>query len=188
MDLETLTLEQALRLLTLPRVLGTAEDGEEVLALNGRYGPYVSKGKESRSLESEEQLFEITLEQALALLAQPKQYGRKRAAPAPPLKELGPDPATGAPMVVKEGRFGPYVTDGETNASLRKGDEIAGLSVERAAELLAERRARGPAPKKTARKAPAKKAPAKKATAKKATAKKATAKKATAKKAPAEQP
>jgi DNA topoisomerase I len=177
MDLETLTLEQALRLLTLPRVLGTAEDGEEVLALNGRYGPYVSKGKESRSLESEEQLFEITLEQALALLAQPKQYGRRRAAPVPPLKELGPDPATGAPMVVKEGRFGPYVTDGETNASLRKGDEIASLSAERAAELLAERRARGPAPKKTARKA-AKKAPAKKATARKATAKKAPADKA----------
>jgi DNA topoisomerase-1 len=176
MDLETLTLEQALTLLTLPRVLGTAEDGEEVLALNGRYGPYVSKGKESRSLESEEQLFDVTLEQALALLAQPKQYGRKQSAPTPPLKELGNDPVTGKPMVVKEGRFGPYVTDGEgTNASLRKGDEIATLTDERAAELLAERRARGPAPKK--KKAAGRKAPAKKA-AKKAPANKAAAKKA----------
>jgi DNA topoisomerase-1 len=107
MDLETLTLEQALQLLTLPRVLGAAEDGEDVTAQNGRYGPYVSKGKESRSLESEEQLFEITLEQALAKLAEPKQYGRKAAAPTPPLKELGNDPVTGKPMVVKDGRFGP---------------------------------------------------------------------------------
>ena len=175
MDLETLTLEQALRLLTLPRVLGTAEDGEEVTAQNGRYGPYVSKGKESRSLESEEQLFDITLDEALALLAQPKQYGRKAAAPKPPLKELGTDPVSGAKMVVKEGRFGPYVTDGETNASLRKGDTPESLTDERASDLLAERRARGPAPKKAA-KAPAKKAPAKKA-AKKAPAKKAAAKK-----------
>jgi DNA topoisomerase-1 len=175
MDLETVTLEQALRLLTLPRVLGTAEDGEQVTAQNGRYGPYVSKGKESRSLESEEQLFDITLEQALALLAQPKQYGRKAAAPKPPLKELGVDPVSGAPMVVKEGRFGPYVTDGETNASLRKGDTPESLTDERASDLLAERRARGPAPKKAAKKAPAKKAvkaPAKKAPAKKAAAKK----------------
>ncbi|MCY7364641.1 MAG: type I DNA topoisomerase [Frankiaceae bacterium] len=178
MDLETLTLEQALKLLTLPRVLGDAEDGEEVSALNGRYGPYVNKAKESRSLESEEQLFEITLEQALALLAQPKQYGRKASAPKPPLKELGADPVTGGTMIVKEGRFGPYVTDGETNASLRKGDAPESLTDERAADLLAERRARGPAPKKTAKKAATKKAPAKKA-AKKAPAKKAAAKKAT---------
>ncbi|MDP9392839.1 MAG: type I DNA topoisomerase, partial [Actinomycetota bacterium] len=113
MDLETINLEQALELLTLPRTLGTAEDGEEVTAQNGRYGPYVSKGKESRSLESEEQLFDITLDEALALLAQPKQYGRKAAAPKPPLKELGVDPVSGGAMVVKEGRFGPYVTDGE---------------------------------------------------------------------------
>jgi DNA topoisomerase-1 len=176
MDLETITLEQALKLMTLPRVLGEHE-GEDVTAQNGRYGPYVSKGKESRSLETEEQLFDITLEQALALLAQPKQYGRKAAAPKPPLKELGPDPVTGGKMVVKEGRFGPYVTDGEgTNASLRKGDDIENLTDERAAELLAERRARGPAPKK---KAAAKKAPAKKAAAKK----KAPAKKAAADKA-----
>jgi DNA topoisomerase-1 len=158
-------------------VLGTAEDGEEITAQNGRYGPYVSKGKESRSLESEERLFDITLEEALALLAQPKQYGRKAAAPKPPLKELGPDPVSGGTMVVKEGRFGPYVTDGETNASLRKGDTPESLTDERASDLLAERRARGPAPKKTAKAAP-KKAPAKKAAAKKAPAKKAAAKKA----------
>ena len=179
MDLETLTLDQALQLLTLPRVLGLAEDGEPITAQNGRYGPYVSKGKESRSLDSEEKLFDVTLEEALALLAQPKQYGRKAAAPKPPLKELGTDPVSGGTMVVKEGRFGPYVTDGETNASLRKGDTPESLTDERASDLLAERRARGPAPKKTA-KAPAKaaaKAPAKKAAAKKAPAKKAAAKK-----------
>ena len=157
MGLDTITLEQALTLLTLPRVLGEV-DGEPVSALNGRYGPYVSKGKESRSVGSEDALLTITLEQALALLAQPKQYGRERAAPKPPLKELGKDPVSGEPMIVKEGRFGPYVTDGATNASLRKGDEIEGLTDERASDLLAERRARGPAPKKSARKAPAKKA------------------------------
>jgi DNA topoisomerase-1 len=167
MSLETVTLHDALRLLSLPRLLGDAPDGDAVTAQNGRYGPYVSKGRESRSLESEEQLFEVTLDQALALLAQPKQYGRRSAAPKPPLKKLGNDPASGKPMVVKEGRFGPYVTDGETNASLRKGDDPQTLTDERAAELLADRRARGPAPKKTARKVQAKKAPAKKAAAKK---------------------
>ena len=178
MDLETITLEQALQLLTLPRVLGAAPDGEEVTAQNGRYGPYVSKSKESRSVESEEALFTISLEEALHLLAQPKQYGR-RAAPKPPLKELGKDPVTGEPMVVKEGRFGPYVTDGTTNASLRKGDTPEGLDDERAAELLAERRARGPAPAKAVKAVKAAKAPAR------AAAKKAPAKKAAAKKAPA---
>jgi len=200
MDLETITLEQALRLLTLPRVLG-AEQSEEVTAQNGRYGPYVSRGKESRSLESEEALFTVSLAEALHLLAQPKQYGRRAAAPKPPLKTLGKDPVSGVEMVVKEGRFGPYVTDGETNASLRKGDTPEGLDDERAAELLAERRARGPAVKKApARKAPARKAavtraPTTKAAAtkaatmkapvKKAPVKKAAAKKAAAKKAPA---
>jgi len=179
MDLETITLEQALQLLTLPRVLGAAEDGEEVTAQNGRYGPYVSKGKESRSVESEEALLTISLPEALHLLAQPKQYGR-RAAPKPPLKELGQDPVTGEPMVVKEGRFGPYVTDGTTNASLRKGDTPEGLDDERAAELLAERRARGPAPAKAPKKAAAKKAAPKKAAAKKAPAKKAAPKKVAA--------
>ena len=166
MDLTTVTLDEALRLLSLPRVLGEV-DGEPVTAQNGRYGPYISKGKESRSLVDEESLFTVTLEQAQALLAQPKLRGR--AAAAPPLKELGNDPVSGRPMVVKEGRFGPYVTDGETNASLRKDDAIEELTDERAAELLSDRRARGPAPKKKAapRKSAAKKAPAKKAAAKK---------------------
>ena len=158
MSLDTVTLDEALRLLTLPRTLGAAPDGEAITAQNGRYGPYISKGKDSRSLDSEERLFTVTLDEALALLAQPKTRGRTAAAAAP-LKELGADPATGKPMVVKDGRFGPYVTDGETNASLRKGDDVETLSDERAAELLAERRARGPAPKK---KAAAKKASPKK--------------------------
>ncbi|MBL7496258.1 type I DNA topoisomerase [Frankia sp. CNm7] len=145
MSLETLTLDDARKLLTLPRVLGAGADGEEITAQNGRYGPYVKKGTESRSLQSEEQLFTVTLEEALALLAQPKTRGRRSAAEIPPLRELGNDPASGKPVVLKEGRFGPYVTDGETNASLRKGDEITTLTLERAAELLADRRARGPA-------------------------------------------
>jgi DNA topoisomerase-1 len=145
MSLETLTLQDARKLLTLPRVLGVGEDGEEVTAQNGRYGPYVKKGTQSRSLASEEQLFTVTMAEALELLAQPKTRGRRSAAETPPLRELGDDPATGKPVVLKEGRFGPYVTDGETNASLRKGDEIATLTIERAAELLADRRARGPA-------------------------------------------
>jgi DNA topoisomerase I len=145
MSPETVTLEDALRLLTLPRSLGEAE-GEEILAANGRYGPYVKKGKESRSLESEEQLFSITFEEALAKLAEPKQCGRRAA--TPPLKELGDDPVSGKPVVLKEGRFGPYVTDGETNASLRAADSIESITPERAAELLQDRRARGPAPKK----------------------------------------
>jgi DNA topoisomerase I len=143
MSPETVTLDDALRLLTLPRSLGTAPDGEEVTAQNGRYGPYVKKGRESRSLETEEQLFTVTLDDALALLAQPKTRGR-RAAAAAPLRDLGEDPATGRPVVVKEGRFGPYVTDGETNASLRKGDDVGSVTIERASELLADRRARGP--------------------------------------------
>jgi DNA topoisomerase-1 len=176
MSLETITLEDAERLLTLPRTVGQL-DGEDVTAQNGRYGPYIKKGSDSRSLESEEQLFTITLDEAAAIFAQPKQRGR-RAAAAPPLRELGNDPVSGKPMVIKDGRFGPYVTDGETNASLRKGDSIEEITDERAAELLADRRARGPA-KKTARKAAAKKAPAK-AAAKKTPAKKAAAKKATA--------
>jgi DNA topoisomerase I len=177
MSLDTVTLAQAEQLLTLPRTLGQV-DGEDVTAQNGRYGPYIKKGSDSRSIESEEQLFTITLDDAKAILAQPKQRGR-RAAAAPPLKELGDDPVSGKKMVVKDGRFGPYVTDGETNASLRRGDSIEELTDARAAELLADRRARGPA-KKAARKSAAKK-PAKKAaktTAKKA-AKKTAAKKGT---------
>jgi DNA topoisomerase-1 len=183
MDLDNVTLDDALKLLSLPRTLGEI-DGEPVTVLNGRYGPYVKHGAESRSLASEEDMFTVSLEQAKALLAEPKARGRGRAAAAPPLRELGNDPATGKPMVIKDGRFGPYVTDGETNASLRKGDEVATLTSERGAELLADRRAAAPAPR--ARKATATKAPAaKKTTATKTTAKKATgtaAKRTTAKK------
>ncbi|MCW2701409.1 MAG: topA [Blastococcus sp.] len=176
---ETVTLEDALRLLTLPRTVGTAPDGEEIQALNGRYGPYIKKGTDSRSLDSEEKLFAVTLEEALAIFAQPKQRGRRAA--AAPLKELGPDPVTQGEVTVREGRFGPYVTDGETNASLRKGDEVETITIERAAELLADRRARGPVTKKkTTKKAAAKKTTAKKAPAKKAPAKKAAAKKSAA--------
>jgi DNA topoisomerase-1 len=149
MSPETVTLEEALSLLSLPRVVGEA-DGEEVVAANGRYGPYVKKGAETRSLGSEEELFTITLEQALALLTAPRQRGRRAA--APPLRELGDDPVSQKPIVLKEGRFGPYVTDGETNASLRSGDTIEGLTPERARELLADRRARGPAKPKRGRK------------------------------------
>jgi DNA topoisomerase I len=172
MSPETVTLEDALRLLTLPRTVGAAPDGEEIQALNGRYGPYIKKGTDSRSLESEDKLFTVTLDEALAIFAQPKQRGRRAA--AAPLKEIGPDPVTQGQITVREGRFGPYVTDGETNASLRKGDDVESITLERAAELLADRRARGPATKKKA---------AKKTTAKKAAAKKTTAKTATAKKA-----
>jgi DNA topoisomerase-1 len=149
MSPETVTLEDALRLLTLPRTLGES-DGEEVVAANGRYGPYVKKGKESRSLDSEEQLFTITLEEALAKLAEPRQRGRRAA--APPLRELGDDPVSGKPVVLKEGRFGPYVTDGETNASLRAGDTVDGITPERAYALIQDRRERGPAKRRTKRK------------------------------------
>jgi DNA topoisomerase-1 len=184
MSPETVTLEQALQLLTLPRTVGTAPDGEEVQALNGRYGPYLKKGSDSRSLESEDRLFTVTLDEALALFAQPKQRGRRAA--AGPLKELGADPVTGGQVTVREGRFGPYVTDGETNASLRKGDEVDTISLDRAAELLADRRARGPVTKKKAAKKTTAKTTAKTAakTTAKTTAKKAATgtKKAAAKK------
>jgi DNA topoisomerase-1 len=140
MSLDTVTLDDAVRLLTLPRSL-EGSDGEEIVVANGRYGPYVKKGSETRSLESEEQLLTLTAEQAEAVLAQPKQR-RGRGAPKPPLRELGPDPQSGKPLVVKEGRFGPYVTDGETNASLRRGDTPEAITLERAVELLAERRAK----------------------------------------------
>jgi DNA topoisomerase I len=143
MSLDTVTLDDALKLLSLPRNLGEL-DGEPVTVQNGRYGPYVKRGTDSRSLATEEQMFTITLAEAKELLAQPKARGRGRAAAAPPLKELGEDPVSGKPMVVKDGRFGPYVTDGDTNASLRKGDEVESLTPQRAAEMLAERRAAGP--------------------------------------------
>jgi DNA topoisomerase-1 len=137
----SVSLDDALRLLSLPRVVGEI-DGDEVTAQNGRYGPYVKKGAESRSLETEEQLFSVTLEQALALFAQPPRRRGGKGATRGPLKELGADPASGRPIVVREGRFGPYVTDGETNASLRRGDTQDGVTLERASELLAERRAK----------------------------------------------
>jgi len=166
MDLQTVTLEDALKLLSLPRVVGVdPQSSEEITAQNGRYGPYLKRGNDSRSLATEDQMFDITLEDALKLYAEPKRRGRQGAA-APPLRELGNDPASGNPMVIKDGRFGPYVTDGETNASLRKGDDVLSITDERASELLADRRARDPVKrtaKKTARKAPAKKTAAKKA-------------------------
>ncbi|MBM0205075.1 type I DNA topoisomerase [Micromonospora sp. STR1s_5] len=186
---DSLTLEEALKLLSLPRLIGVAPDGVEVFANNGRYGPYVKRGEEFRSLESEDQMFTVGLDEALALLAAPKARGRRAA--APPLREMGVDPATEKPLVIKDGRFGPYVTDGEFNASLRRGQTPEALTIEEASEMLAEKRAKGPAPRK---KAAAKKAPAKKATATKKTAaaskstaaKKTTTAKATAaKKAPA---
>ncbi len=187
----TITLEQGLELLRIPRVVGIdADTGEEIVAHNGRFGPYIKRGKDTRSLTAEEQILTITLDEARAILAQPKTR-RGRGAAATPLRELGNDPDTGLPVVLRDGRFGPYVTDGTTNASLRKGDEVEGLTIERAAELLAERRAAGPSSRrrtKAAKKAPAKKsaAPAKKsaAAAKKsaAAAKKSAAKKSAAKK------
>ncbi|MDX3237140.1 type I DNA topoisomerase [Streptomyces sp. ME03-5709C] len=178
MSLETVTLEDALKLMSLPRVVGSDAEGVEITAQNGRYGPYLKKGTDSRSLETEDQLFTITLEQALAIYAQPKVRGR--AAAKPPLKELGTDPVSERPVVVKDGRFGPYVTDGETNATLRRDDDVETITPERGYELLAEKRAKAPA-KKTAKKAAAKKAPAKKATAAKTAAKTTTAKKTAAK-------
>ena len=198
MDLDSVTLDEAVRLLTLPRTLGEI-DGLPVTVQNGRYGPYVKRDTESRSLESEEQMFTVTLDEAKALLDQPKPRGRAaRAAAAPPLKELGPDSVSGKPIVLREGRFGPYVTDGETNASLRKGDTIEEITPQRAIELLADRRAAAPAPKRkpgtrpaaTAKTPAARKGPARAGTktaaksgtkAKTATAKTATAKTATKK-------
>lgn len=170
MTLTDVTLEQALQLLSLPRVVGTDPDGVEITAQNGRYGPYLKRGTDSRSLASEDQIFTVTLDEALAIYAQPKQRGR--AAAKPPLAELGVDPTSERPIVVKEGRFGPYITDGVTNVTVPRGREIATLTHEDAVELLAEKRAKGPAPKKTTRKAPAKRT----ATAKKPTTRKTTTK------------
>ncbi|MEO0492541.1 MAG: type I DNA topoisomerase [Actinomycetota bacterium] len=182
MSLETVTMDEALQILSLPRTVGAhPESGEVITVQNGRYGPYLKMGTDSRSLETEAQLLTVTLEECLAILAQPKRR-RGQGAAKPPLRDMGPDPESGNPMIVKDGRFGPYVTDGEYNASLRKGDTVEELTVERAAELLADRRAKGPA--KKAKKSAKKKKAAKKKSAKKATKKKATKKKA-AKKAAA---
>ncbi|MCO8128130.1 type I DNA topoisomerase [Acidimicrobiia bacterium EGI L10123] len=181
---EEVTLDDALRLLSLPRVVGTDEEtGLPVLARNGRYGPYISKGDEkgadARSLESEDELFTVDMARAKALFAEPKRR-RGQAAPKPPLRELGDDPVSEKPVVVKDGRFGPYVTDGETNASLRKGDLVEEITIERAAELLQIRRETNPPKKKAGAR---KKATKKKATKKKTAAKKSVAKKKATKKA-----
>jgi DNA topoisomerase I len=183
MDPATVTLEDVLPLLSLPREVGLdPADGEMILSLNGKFGPYLKKGTDSRSIETESQILTITLEEALKVFAEPKRR-RGQGVAKPPLREMGNDPDTEKPIVIKDGRFGPYVTDGETNASLRKGDSVEDLTMERALELMADRRARGPAKKK----APAKKKPAakKKAAAKKPAAKKKAPakKKAAAKKA-----
>ena len=196
MSPSAITLDEALGLLSLPRTVGAdPATGEEIEALNGRYGPYLKRGDDTRSLATEEELFTVTVEDAVRLFAEPKRRGR--AAASAPLRELGPDPATGKPMVIRSGRYGPYVTDGETNASLRErdGDTVEGLTLERAADLLQARRDAGPSNRGTrksaARKAGAKKAAKKggaKKAAKKSGAKKAAAKKAAAKKAPARNP
>ena len=168
MTLATVTLEQALDLLSLPRIVGQDAEGVDITAQNGRYGPYLKKGTDSRSLETEEQIFTVTLEQALELFAQPKRR-RGQAAARGPLRELGEDPESGRPVVIKDGRFGPYFTDGQTNVTLRRGDDPATVTPERAYELLAEKRAKGPAKKRTTRKTAAKKTTTKKAAAKKTT-------------------
>jgi DNA topoisomerase-1 len=149
MSLDTVTLEDALKLLSLPRLIGNdPADGKPITAHYGRYGPYIKKDTDNRTLESEDLVFTINLEQCVQILAQPKR--RRTQAAKPPLRELGADPTTARPMVIKEGRWGPYVTDGETNASLRTGDTVEQITVERAAELLLLRRERGPAPKRRA--------------------------------------
>ena len=176
-DLVLRLLSHPLRLLSLPRVVGVDDEGQEITAQNGRYGPCLRRGTDSRSLTDEQQIFDLTLDEALAIYAQPKQRGR--AAAKPPLAELGPDPVSGKPVVVKDGRFGPYVTDGETNATLRRDDDPETLAPERGFELLAEKRAKGPTTRRT-RKAPAKKSAAKKTTTRSSAAKKTTTAKKTA--------
>ncbi len=161
MSIDTVTQEDAVKLLSLPRVVGTDADGAEITAQNGRYGPYLKKGTDSRSLASEDQIFEITLDEAEAIYAQPKTRGRGARAAAGPLRELGADPASAKPVVIKDGRFGAYVTDGETNATLPRTDSVETMTLERAAELLAEKRAKGPAPKRGVRRATTRKPAAK---------------------------
>lgn len=188
MSIETASLGDALKLLSLPRVLGKdPESGTEITAQNGRYGPYLKKGTDSRSLETEDQIFSITLEQALEIYAQPKT--RRGRTAKPPLKELGTDPNSGKPVVIKDGRFGPYITDGTTNVTVPRASTIEDIDADQAYTLLAEKRAKGPAKKrgtrkttkKTAAKKSAAKKPAKKTAAKKTTTKRTTAKKTTAK-------
>lgn len=178
MNLRSVTLEDALALLSLPRVVGVdPANGEEITAQNGRYGPYLKKGSDSRTLTSEEQLFSITLEEALAIYSQPKTRGRGAA--KPPLREFGVDPMSGKKVIVKEGSFGPYITDGETNVTVPRAEPVEDLTEERAFELLADKRAKGPA---KPRKAAAKKTTTRKTATKKTTTRKAAAKKTTTKK------
>ncbi|MFJ4038381.1 type I DNA topoisomerase [Microbacterium sp. NPDC090007] len=180
MSVDTIELDTALQLLSLPRVVGAdPETGAEITAQNGRFGPYLKKGTDSRSLDNEQQIFDITLDEAIAKYAEPK-YGARRASSA--LKEFDADPVSGKPLRLKDGRFGPYVTDGETNATVPRGENALEITFERAVELIADKRAKGPAPKKTAtaRKAPAAKTTAAKTTAAKTTAAKTTAAKGTA--------
>jgi DNA topoisomerase-1 len=184
MSVDTIELDTALQLLSLPRVVGVdPESGDEITAQNGRFGPYLKKGTDSRSLESESQIFDVTLEQALEIYSQPKYGAGRRASSA--LAEFEADPVSGKPIRIRDGRFGAYVTDGETNVTIPRGQTVEDITFEIAVQMLADKRAKGPAPKRgAAKKAPAKKAPAKKAPAKTA-AKSTTAKKAPAKKATA---
>jgi DNA topoisomerase-1 len=188
MNLDTITLDDALQLLSLPRVLGTNSAGDEITVQNGRYGPYLKAGADSRTLTSEDQLFSINLDEALEIYSKPKE--RRRGVAKPPLKELGVDPGTEKQVIIKDGRFGMYVTDGETNATLRRGDTLEAMTLERGLELLAGRRAweaeNGPSPKKTRKKAakvkPGDSAPTlTKNTVKKAATQKKAAKKASGK-------
>jgi DNA topoisomerase I len=161
MTLDTVTYEDALQLLSFPKVLGTNDAGDEITVQNGRYGPYLKAGADSRTLPSEDHLFTMTLEEALSIYSKPKE--RRRGVAKPPVKELGIDPTTEKPLIIKDGRFGMYVTDGETNATLRRGDTAEGMTLERGLELLAGRRAweaeNGPSPKKSRKKAAAKAKP-----------------------------
>ena len=184
MSIETASLGDALKLLSLPRVVGQdPESGVDITAQNGRYGPYLKKGTDSRSLETEDQIFSITLEEALEIYAQPKT--RRGRTAKPPLKELGTDPNSGKPVVIKDGRFGPYITDGTTNVTVPRASTVEDIDADQAYTLLAEKRAKGPAKKrgtrKTTKKSAAKKSPTKKTATKKTTTKRATAKKTTAK-------
>ena len=174
MDIATIDLETSLKLLNLPRVVGTdPESGEEITAQNGRYGPYLKKGTDTRSLNTEDEIFEVELTAALELYAQPK-YGARKASSA--LKEFEADPESGKPIKIKDGRFGAYVTDGVTNATIPRGETVEEVDFDRAVQLLADKRAKGPA-KPKAKKAPARKPAARKAAARKPAARKPAAKK-----------
>jgi DNA topoisomerase-1 len=185
MNLDTITLDDALQLLSLPRVLGTNSSGDEITVQNGRYGPYLKAGADSRTLTSEDQLFSINLDEALEIYSKPKE--RRRGVAKPPLKELGVDPGSEKQVIIKDGRFGMYVTDGETNATLRRGDTLEAMTLERGLELLAGRRAweaeNGPSPKKSRKKAAKAKPGDTAPTLTKNTVKKAATKKKAAKKA-----